>query len=173
MTAPLFERLAVIGLGLIGSSLARRVRRDGIAGELVAHDASPAVRARVAELGIADRVAETAAEAAEDADCVVLCVPVGAMGPAASALLPHMRPGAILSDVGSTKQSVIETIRPLLPPGRRLRAGAPAGRHRAFGPGRRVPDPVRGALDAAHPAGGGAIPRRRRGSRRCGGPAAP
>ena len=117
MTAPLFERLAIVGLGLIGSSLARRVRQDGCAGELVAYDASPAVRARVAELGIADRVAETGADAVRDADCVVLCVPVGAMGSTAADLLPHMKPGAILSDVGSTKQSVIETIRPLLPDG--------------------------------------------------------
>ncbi len=114
MTAPLFERLAIVGLGLIGSSLARRVRQDRCAGELVAYDTSLAVRARVAELGIADRVAETGADAVRDADCVVLCVPVGAMGSTAADLLPHMKPGAILSDVGSTKQSVIETIRPLL-----------------------------------------------------------
>ncbi len=117
MTAPLFERLAVVGLGLIGSSLARRVRLDRIAGEVVGHDSSPAVRTRAAELGIVDRMAETVAEAVREADGVVLCVPVGAMGAAAAGLLPHMRPGAILSDVGSTKQSVIDTIRPLLPDG--------------------------------------------------------
>ncbi len=118
MTEPLFEQLTVIGLGLIGSSLARRARQQaGIAREVVAYDANAAVRARVAELGIAHRVAETEAEAVRDADCVVLCVPVGAMGAAASGLLPHMKAGAILSDVGSTKQSVIREIQPLLPPG--------------------------------------------------------
>ncbi len=117
MTEPLFERLTVIGLGLIGSSLARRARQQaGIAREVVAYDASAAVRARVAELGIAHRVAEAEADAVRDADCVVLCVPVGAMGAAASGLLPHMKAGAILSDVGSTKQSVIREIQPLLPP---------------------------------------------------------
>lgn len=118
MTEPLFEQLTVIGLGLIGSSLARRARQQaGIAREVVAYDINAAVRARVAELGIAHRVAETEAEAVRDADCVVLCVPVGAMGAAASGLLPHMKAGAILSDVGSTKQSVIREIQPLLPPG--------------------------------------------------------
>ena len=118
MTEPLFERLTVIGMGLIGSSLARRARQQAtIAREVVAFDADAAVRARVAELGIVHRVAETGAEAVREADCVVLCVPVGAMGAAAAALLSHMKTGAILSDVGSTKQSVIREIQPLLPPG--------------------------------------------------------
>ena len=115
--APLFERLAVIGLGLIGSSLARRARQTGtIAREVVAYDASPAVRVRVGELGIAHRVAETVADAVQGADCVVLCVPVGAMGTVAAGLIAHMQPGAILTDVGSTKQSVIREIEPLMRP---------------------------------------------------------
>ncbi len=115
---PLFDRLLIVGLGLIGSSLARRAVADpAIAREVVAWDASPSVRARVAELGIVHRVASGAAEAARGADCVVLCVPVGAMAAAAEALLPHMAPGSILTDVGSTKQSVIRGIVPLLPPG--------------------------------------------------------
>jgi len=117
MTKPLFERLTVIGLGLIGSSLARRAMQQGtIAGEVVAYDASPAVRTRVAELGIAHRVADTEQEAVLDSDCVVLCVPVGAMAAAAAAIIPYMRTGAILTDVGSTKQSVIREIQPLLRP---------------------------------------------------------
>lgn len=117
MTQPLFERLTVIGLGLIGSSLARRAMQHGtIAREVVAYDASPAVRTRVAELGIAHRVADTEQEAVQDSDCVVLCVPVGAMAAAAAAIIPSMRPGAILTDVGSTKQSVIREIQPLLRP---------------------------------------------------------
>ncbi|MGI4748656.1 MAG: prephenate/arogenate dehydrogenase family protein [Janthinobacterium lividum] len=115
MTEPLFERLTVIGLGLIGSSLARRAMQQGtIAGEVVAYDASPTVRTRVAELGIAHRVADTEQEAVRDSDCVVLCVPVGAMAAAAAAIVPYMRAGAILTDVGSTKQSVIREIQPLL-----------------------------------------------------------
>ncbi len=118
---PLFDRLLVVGLGLIGSSLARRAVADAaIAREVVAWDASEAVRARVAELGIVHRVAHDPAEAATGADCVVLCVPVGAMPAAAGALLPFMPAGAILTDVGSTKQSVIRGITPLLPPGIRF-----------------------------------------------------
>ena len=121
MSAPLFDRLLVVGLGLIGSSLARRAMADpAIAREVVAWDESPAVRVRVAELGIVHHVASDAAEAARDADCVVLCVPVGAMAASAAALLPHMAHGAILTDVGSTKQSVIRAIEPLLPPGIRF-----------------------------------------------------
>ncbi|NPD66745.1 prephenate/arogenate dehydrogenase family protein [Lichenicola cladoniae] len=117
MTQPLFERLTVIGLGLIGSSLARRAMQDGsIAREVVAYDASPTVRTRVAELGIVHRVADTGQEAVQDADCVVLCVPVGAMAPSAAAIIPYMRTGAILTDVGSTKQSVIREIQPFLRP---------------------------------------------------------
>ncbi len=121
MSAPLFDRLLVVGLGLIGSSLARRAMADpAIAREVVAWDDSPAVRARVAELGIVHRVASDASDATRDADCVVLCVPVGAMAAAAGALLPHMAHGAILTDVGSTKQSVIREIEPLLLPGIRF-----------------------------------------------------
>ena len=117
MTQPLFERMTVIGLGLIGSSLARRALHQGtIAREVVAYDASQAVRARVVELGIAHRVAETGADAVQGADCVVLCVPVGAMGAVAGDLIPHMQPGAILTDVGSTKQSVIREIEPSMRP---------------------------------------------------------
>ncbi len=121
MSAPLFDRLLVVGLGLIGSSLARRAVADpAIARKVVAWDSSPSVRARVAELGIVHQVASDAAEAARGADCVVLCVPVGAMAAAAGALLPHMTAGAILTDVGSTKQSVIRALVPLLPAGIRF-----------------------------------------------------
>jgi cyclohexadieny/prephenate dehydrogenase len=102
MSEPLFRRLTLLGLGLIGSSLARVARERGdIAAELVAHDSDPAVLRRVAELGIADRIEADAARAVADADGVVLCAP----------------PGAILSDVGSTKQSVIRDVGPLLPKG--------------------------------------------------------
>jgi cyclohexadieny/prephenate dehydrogenase len=120
---PIFARLTIVGLGLIGSSLARRARQDRLAAEVVAWDASKQVLARVAELGIVDRVADDAREAATGADCVVLCVPVGAMAQAASGLLPHMHAGAILTDVGSTKQSVIRELLPLLPDGVRLIPG--------------------------------------------------
>ncbi|ASL39167.1 prephenate/arogenate dehydrogenase family protein [Acetobacter sp. DmW_125133] len=114
-TVPVFDTLAVIGPGLIGSSVLRRAQAEGnLVRKLIAVDQSPDVCARVAELGIADEVTTDAAAAAAQADCVMLCVPVGAMGAVAAQVVPAMKPGAILTDVGSTKVSVIEAIRPSL-----------------------------------------------------------
>jgi cyclohexadieny/prephenate dehydrogenase len=115
--APIFQRLVLIGLGLIGSSVARAVRETGSAAEIVACDASEAVCARVTELGIADRVEPDAARAVAGADCVMLCVPVGALAEVAAAIAPHLAPGAILTDVGSTKISVVRDVGPLVPAG--------------------------------------------------------
>ena len=114
---PVFDRLCVIGLGLIGASVALAARRGGRVGSVVAYDASATVRRRVAELGLADVVAATGAEAVRDADHVILCVPVGAIGAVAAEIAPHLRPGAVLSDVGSVKGSVIEAVTPHLPDG--------------------------------------------------------
>jgi cyclohexadieny/prephenate dehydrogenase len=112
----LFERVALLGMGLIGSSIARAARaRGGIAGEIVAHAKSPRTLARVAELDIADRVEASAADAVRGADCVILCAPVGAYADLATAIAPHLARGAILTDVGSTKQSVIRDVGPLVP----------------------------------------------------------
>ncbi|MGB8278271.1 MAG: prephenate/arogenate dehydrogenase family protein [Methylovirgula sp.] len=115
LAAPLFDRLCLIGLGLIGSSIARVARHKGLARTIVASDASADVRRRVAELGLADKVAETAELAVHDADLVILCVPVGAIGDVARQIAPHLRAGAILSDVGSVKASVIADVAPCLP----------------------------------------------------------
>jgi cyclohexadieny/prephenate dehydrogenase len=118
MAEPLFRRLTIIGLGLIGSSIARTARaRGGIAGEIVASDRSQAVLDRVAELGMADRVEIDPARAVEGADCIILCAPVGAFASLAESVAPHLAPGAILSDVGSTKQSVLRDVGPLVPDG--------------------------------------------------------
>lgn len=114
---PLFDTLVVIGPGLIGASVLHRARRDKtIARRLIAVDINPAFRERVRELGIADEVTGDAAAAVADADCVMLCVPVGAMGEVAATIIPAMKPGAILTDTGSTKVAVIEAIRPFLRP---------------------------------------------------------
>ncbi|BCK75606.1 prephenate dehydrogenase [Acetobacter aceti NBRC 14818] len=114
---PLFDTLVVIGPGLIGASVLHRARRDRtIARRLIAVDINPAFRERVRELGIADEVTGDAAAAVADADCVMLCVPVGAMGEVAATVIPAMKPGAILTDTGSTKVAVIEAIRPFLRP---------------------------------------------------------
>ncbi|MEJ0095628.1 MAG: prephenate/arogenate dehydrogenase family protein [Methylocella sp.] len=116
MSEPLFERAALIGIGLIGSSLARVIRRKGLAREIIASDASAAVRKRVRELAMADQVADTAAAAVAGADLVILCAPVGAMGEIAAEIGAHLRPGAILSDVGSVKASIVAAVTPHLPP---------------------------------------------------------
>ena len=114
---PLFDRVCVIGLGLVGASVALAARRGGRVGTVVAYDASAAVRTRVAELGLADSVAATSADAVRDADHVILCVPVGAIGAVAAEIAPRLRHGAVLSDVGSVKGSVIEAVTPHLPAG--------------------------------------------------------
>jgi cyclohexadieny/prephenate dehydrogenase len=110
----LFKRLALIGIGLIGSSLAHVARRKGLAQTIIAADASAEVRAKVAELGLADEVAESAAAAVDGADLVILCAPVGAMGAIAQEIGPHLAAGAILSDVGSVKASIIAAVAPHL-----------------------------------------------------------
>ena len=112
----LFDRVALLGMGLIGSSIARGIRaRGGIAREIVAHAKTPRTLARVAELAIADRIEADPAVAVASADCVILCAPVGAYAELAATIAPHLSSGAILSDVGSTKQSVIRDVGPAVP----------------------------------------------------------
>ena len=111
----LFNRLALIGVGLIGSSIARAARAQGAAGSIVATARSPATRKRVVELGLADQVAETNAAAVEGADLVIVSIPVGACGPVAAEIGPHLKAGAIVSDVGSVKGSVVRDMAPHLP----------------------------------------------------------
>jgi cyclohexadieny/prephenate dehydrogenase len=115
LSEPLFQRLALIGMGLIGCSLARVCRRKGLAREIIASDISAAVRVRVAELALADQVAETAAAAVAGADLVILCAPTGAMGTIAQDIAPYLEPGAIVSDVGSVKDSIVKAVAPHLP----------------------------------------------------------
>jgi cyclohexadieny/prephenate dehydrogenase len=118
MSEPIFRRVALLGMGLIGSSIARAARaRGGIAGEIVAHAKTPRTLARVAELGIADMIEPDAARAVQGADFVILCAPVGAYAELAATIAPHLARGAILSDVGSTKQSVIRDVGPHVPAG--------------------------------------------------------
>jgi cyclohexadieny/prephenate dehydrogenase len=115
LSEPLFDRVALIGMGLIGSSLARVCRRKGLARTIIAADHSADVRAVVRELGIADEVPDSAPAAVADADFVILCVPVGVMGAVAAKIGPHLRKGAILSDVGSVKSAIIAAVAPHLP----------------------------------------------------------
>ncbi len=110
-----FARVAIIGMGLIGSSLARAVREAMPTVQLTVSDASAAVRDRVAELGIADDVADGAGAAVVDADLVILCVPVGAMAEVAAEIGPELAPDTVVSDVGSVKESVLKVLGAALP----------------------------------------------------------
>jgi cyclohexadieny/prephenate dehydrogenase len=116
-SAPLFNRLALIGVGLIGSSIARAARAQGAVREIVATARSPATRQRVAELGLADQVVEDNGAAAAGADLIIACVPVGACGQVAEEIAPHLKRGAIVSDVGSVKAAVVRDMAPHLPAG--------------------------------------------------------
>ena len=113
--APHFKRIALIGFGLIGGSIARAARDQGLADEIVTTARSEKTLARVAELGIVDRVVETNVEAVQDADLVILCIPVGACGPVAQEIASRLKPGAIVSDVGSVKGTVVKDMAPYLP----------------------------------------------------------
>lgn len=109
MSDPVFSRIAIIGVGLIGSSIARASAEYGAAGEVILYDASPEVRARSAELELGE-VAPTLEAAVEGADCVIVCVPVGAIGAVAAGAVSHMKPGAILTDVGSVKSEAASAL---------------------------------------------------------------
>ncbi|HET6183701.1 MAG TPA: prephenate/arogenate dehydrogenase family protein [Acetobacteraceae bacterium] len=118
MAEPLFRRLALLGIGLIGSSIARVAKeRGGIANEIVANARTERSLVRARELGIADRVELDPRRAVEGADCVILCAPVGAFADLAGIIAPHLAPDSILTDVGSTKQSVIRDVGPFVPAG--------------------------------------------------------
>jgi cyclohexadieny/prephenate dehydrogenase len=116
MAEPLFRRLAIIGIGLIGSSITRGARLyGGIADKIIISDANPAALARAEELGLGDSYLANPAAAVAGADGVILCTPVGAYAALAALIAPHLSPGAIVTDTGSTKQSVMRDIAPLLP----------------------------------------------------------
>jgi cyclohexadieny/prephenate dehydrogenase len=131
---PHFQRVALIGIGLIGSSLARVIRREGLADAVVATSRSAETRRRAGELGIVDEVVDSAEAAVTGADLVVICVPVGAYGAVAQAIAPHLRDGAIVTDVGSVKGAVIAALTPHMPPGVHLVPGHPIAGTEHSGP---------------------------------------
>ena len=109
------RKIAIIGLGLLGGSIGRAVAAHAPAIASAGYDANAEVRAKARELGLVGEVTESAADAVAGADLVILCVPVGAMGAAAQEIAGALAPGAIVSDVGSSKQSVLDDLRALLP----------------------------------------------------------
>lgn len=115
MATPLFPRLALVGIGLIGASIALAARKQGLVGHISVNSRTPKTLARARELDIGDSWHEDPAAAAQDADCIILCIPVGASGDAAKAIAGSLKAGAIVSDVGSVKASVVVQVRPHLP----------------------------------------------------------
>lgn len=111
----IFGTVTVIGLGLIGSSLTRAIAARGLAEAVIGYDGAEAVRAKAEEIGIGAEIAPNLAAAVRGADLVIMAVPVGAMAGLAGEVLPLMKDGATLSDVGSVKGSIIEAVKPLLP----------------------------------------------------------
>jgi len=134
MSEPLFDRLALIGVGLIGSSIARAARQQGVVRSIVATARTVATRHRVAELGLADQVVDSNAAAAAGADLVIVCIPVGQSGPVAQEIAPHLKRGAILSDVGSVKTAVRDAMAPHVPPGVHLIPAHPVAGTEHSGP---------------------------------------
>ncbi|HET6622184.1 MAG TPA: prephenate/arogenate dehydrogenase family protein [Dongiaceae bacterium] len=115
MSGPIFDKVAVIGIGLIGSSIARAVRKHGLAKRIAIADSSADALKVAQELKLGDSFHADTADAAKDADLTVLCVPIGAYVEVGQAIAPHLKPGSILSDVGSVKQAVLRDLGPLVP----------------------------------------------------------
>ena len=115
MTAPVYSRLAIIGPGLIGGSIALAARRDAVVEHIAIATRREATLAAAEARGLGDSYTTDPAEAARGADCVVLCVPVGACGAVAKTIAPVLSPGSVVTDVGSVKASVIAQVAPELP----------------------------------------------------------
>lgn len=115
MSQQIYDRVALIGLGLIASSMGHAMKKWNLAGSVVGHARSEETRKAALEVGFCDEVFDTAAEAVKGADLVVLAVPVLAMGPVAAEIRDHLKPGATVTDVGSVKRAVIESVAPHIP----------------------------------------------------------
>ncbi len=129
----IFEKVALIGLGLIASSMAHAMKRGEVAKEIAGYARTPETRETARKIGLCD-VYETAGECVQDADLVVLCVPIGAMASVMSEISPHLKTGAVLSDVGSTKRAVIDAIGPHVPDGVHFVPGHPIAGTEYSGP---------------------------------------
>jgi len=131
---PMFDKIALIGVGLIGGSIALAARRGGLARRIVAATRSAETAATANRLKLVDHCGTDLAAACEDADLVIVCTPVGACGEAAKAIAPALKPGCILSDVGSVKQAVIRDMQPHVPPGVHFIAAHPVAGTENSGP---------------------------------------
>jgi cyclohexadieny/prephenate dehydrogenase len=129
-----FGRIALIGIGLIGSSIAHAARRAGCVTHIAGYSRSAESRDAAARIGFCDSLHDDMADCVRDADIVVLCVPVGAIGPAAAAIAGALKPGAILTDVGSVKSAVIRDAGPHVPEGVHFIPGHPIAGTEQSGP---------------------------------------
>jgi cyclohexadieny/prephenate dehydrogenase len=145
-----FERLAIVGIGLIGSSIAHVARREGLARDIVLTDSSEAVRARAAELGLGV-IAPDIPGAVGGADLVISCVPVGVAGEVATVMAPALMDGAIVSDVGSVKGAVVAAMVPALPAHVHFVPGHPVAGTEHSGPDAGFPDLFRGRYQILTP----------------------
>jgi cyclohexadieny/prephenate dehydrogenase len=130
----MFEKVAVLGLGLIGSSLCHAMRKNGLAQSIVGHAKSEETRKIALDIGLVDAVSATAAEVVQGADLVIMCVPVGACGLLAAEIGSHLAPGAILTDVGSVKGTIIRDCSPHVPAGVHFIPGHPIAGTEQSGP---------------------------------------
>ena len=130
----IYQRVALIGLGLIASSMFWAMKRKGVAGEVTGYARSEATRDTARRIGLCDRVCDSAIEAVEEADLVVLCVPVGVMGALAAEIAPYLKDGATITDVGSVKRDVIKSVGPHVPPGVHFIPGHPMAGTEHSGP---------------------------------------
>jgi cyclohexadieny/prephenate dehydrogenase len=134
MTQPMFERVALVGIGLIGSSISHAMRRKGLAKEIVGSARTKQTLETALNLGLIHKGYDSAAEAVKGADLVILSVPVGACGPLAAEIAPHLRAGAILTDVGSVKAAVVRDMAPHVPKGVHFVPGHPIAGTEQSGP---------------------------------------
>ena len=134
MTKPLFDQVALIGLGLIGSSLSHAIRRGGLAARITGAAKSEATRETAERLQLCDAVYADPAEAVAGADLVILCTPVGSFGAIAEAIAPALKKGAILTDAGSVKGAVVRDVGPHVPAGVHFIPGHPIAGTEHSGP---------------------------------------
>ena len=130
----MFEKVAVLGLGLIGSSLCHAMRSHKLAGTIVGYAKSAETRATALEIGLVDAITDTAAEAVVDADLIILCAPVGACGPLAAEIKLNLKRGAIVTDVGSVKGAIVRECGPHIPEGVHFVPGHPIAGTEQSGP---------------------------------------
>ena len=134
MSQPMFQRVALIGIGLIGSSISHATQRKGLAKEIVGSARTRQTLDTALKLGLISKGYDSAAEAVAGADLVILSVPVGACGPLAAEIAPHLQPGAILTDVGSVKAAVVRDMAPHVPAGVHFVPGHPIAGTEQSGP---------------------------------------